>query len=301
MNNPWGLSGPEFLWLYGTGLVVTVAWAVAVRMRARRPRMAEPPPVLDLESVAFLAGGARRLLELSIARLTARGFVRINRRGTIKAVASGTEPTEPLDVSVLNTLGGRSPLVSKLIRDVNAVDHMDRVAGTLTRHSLLISPEAVAKAKRWSLVPTYLLLVVGVVRLLNGAAGGYPVGYLVIELGVTVLALIVLHKRRIRPRTVHGDRALKAARPDDREGFAQVALGGLRAFPDEEVRDALAKSARIPAASTAWTYGGGGIYATCSSGAAAWGGGGYSGGGGDSGGGASCCGGGGGCGGGGSS
>jgi len=118
MNHPWGISGPEFLWLYAAGLAGAVVWVVVVRARARRPEPT-PGPAVSLDELAFLAGGARRLVELSIARLVAAGRLRVNRTGTLTSTVK-RPPGEPLDAAVHAALGRRPLRPATLIPKVDA-------------------------------------------------------------------------------------------------------------------------------------------------------------------------------------
>ncbi|GAB3438988.1 TIGR04222 domain-containing membrane protein [Actinophytocola sediminis] len=283
MSQPWGISGPGFLWLYGGALVIALAVALGVRARARRPQLVEQPPELDLESVAYLAGGARRVLELAIARLIEDGAVRANRGGTIRAVRDATA-WDPLGDAILKKLGRGSPNINTLIRSVRATKHLDQVSAALAAFQLVLTPKAAARANRLARLWLFLLLFVGVARFVNGIIELQPVGFLMIQLVVTVMVLIVLSNRRIRPRTVHGDRALDQARAGITDGVELVALGGLAAFPDDDVRGALGPVVTGSVATASWSYGAG-TYASC---------GGTSSCGGSSGGGGSSCGGGGG-------
>jgi uncharacterized protein (TIGR04222 family) len=288
MERPWGLSGPTFLWLYGAGLIVALALAFGVRAQARRPRLTEPPPTLDLEAIAFLAGGTRRVFELAIARLLDSGAVRANRGGTIRAV-QGATTADRIGTAVLDALGRRSINVNKLMRSVRVPRQVEQLGDWLAARRLVLTPTEAARTNRRALLGLYLLLAIGAVRLVNGVVDSLPVMYLAGLLAATVVMIVLLTKRRVAARTVHGDRALDGARGAIVEGVDLVALDGLGAFPDRQVRRVLAP---VTMSGAGWGYVGSG-YAACGGGGSLATGGGSSG---DSGGGSSC--GGGGCGGG---
>lgn len=297
MNHPWGISGPAFLWLYAAGFVLAVGWAVAVRRQARRPRVAEPTPVLTREQLAYLAGGPRRVIELSIARMLWDGTIRINRDGWLTPTTTNP-PADRLDRAVLAAIGRGAP-VRAVFGKVRVPEYFDGLAGSLTVRRLLLSPAEVSRARRLSILAPLALLVVGMARGFVGVAEDLPVDYLAIQLGVTVVLLLVLNTRKIRPRTVPGDDALAAARHATTSGIGLVALFGLALYPgDPTVREALLRSSAVRTDSSGdWTYGaaGAGVLVACSTGSVSCGGSSGSDGSGGSGGGSSC---GGGCGGG---
>src|SRR6516164_9430806 len=87
MNQPWGLSGPQFLWIYGAGLAAFAAapWLLVQLGRTFgivSPR-AVPAPVLDAYEVGYLAGGAQRAAEVVIGELTASGALGVDSAGQI--------------------------------------------------------------------------------------------------------------------------------------------------------------------------------------------------------------------------
>jgi len=290
MEQPWGISGPEFLWLYGAGLVVALGWMIAVRARVRRPRQIEPTPPLELESVAYLAGGARRVIELAIARLIEAGAIRASRGGSLTAIQSPPGRLDPVATAVMSALGNRTRKVNTLIRSVRATHRISQLSDELAAHQLVLTPRAAARARRVAWLGLVLLLAVGVARFVNGAMKDLPVNYLVIELVVTVALLMLVARRPIRPRTVHGDRALASARNTISAGVGLVALFGLAMFPDQAVRSVLAPARASAGSSNSWSYAGGVYIASCGGSASSGG----SSCGGSSGGGSSCGGGGGG-------
>jgi uncharacterized protein (TIGR04222 family) len=283
MDHPWGLSGPAFLWLYG---VVFLRWSV------RRPRLAEPVPVGDADVVAHLTGGPARVVETSLARLVEQGVVRVTRTGMITRTTATV--ADPLDQAVLDQLGGRTRRVAELVTRAKGSRPVIDLAESVVARGLVVPLAKVRRAKRRGLVAVWLLLAVGVVRVVTGLAGRYPVGYLLMELMATLVVVVALHAWRVTGDSVHGTRVLEAARTADDTATA-VALDGLGAYPDKTLASAMLSTrygehsprsssrARTGAAAASGGYGGAAV--SC--------------GGGSSSGGSSCGGGGGGCGGGG--
>lgn len=298
--HPWGLSGPEFLWLYVIGFAVGFVVAVGVRRRVRRPRPAEPPAALDVVELGFLGGGPVNAVEVAVARLVGAGIVRVNRSGELSAT-SGARPTgQPLDDAVLGELD-RPRMVAALLRR-SAVDRVVTGIGeSLVRRGLLVSPAKAARARLVGPIVLYVVFAVGIVRWANGMANDLPVGYLTVLLILTAFVLIFMNVRAVaspKARTVSGDRAVAAVRKkgSDVDPLHRVAVSGPRAHPDANLSYALTLAAPAALTPAAWSYASAGSFSTyvptlSTSGSS---GGGYSCGGSSSGGGSSCGGGGGG-------
>lgn len=253
--HPWGLSGPEFLWLYSAGLVAGIAVAIWRRMAVRRPRLTEPPGRLAPEELGFLAGGPRRAVDVAVARLLRAGAVRVDRRGTLSDVTEGRRTGHPLDDAVLATL--TSP---RTVRALGARAQGDpaltAIGDALVRRGLLVAPARAVRARRLGPVVLYVLFAVGVVRWINGVANDLPVGYLTALLAATLVVIVLLTIRSIAPpkaRTVHGDRVVTGLmREGSNDPLEKVAVRGLSAYPDTVVAEALAVGA--VAAGAAWSY-----------------------------------------------
>ena len=253
--HPWGLSGPEFLWLYGAGLVLGIAVAIWRRMAVRRPRLTEQPGPLVAEELGFVAGGPQRAVEVAVARLVRAGAVRVDRRGNLSDVSGGRRTGHLLNDAVLGTLTSPRTIRAVTAR-TSATQVVTEIGDSLVRRGLLVAPGRAVLARRLGPVVLYVLLAVGVVRWINGVANDLPVGYLTLLLVVTLFAIILLSIRSIAPpkaRTVHGDRVVTGlVRNGTNDPLEKVAVRGLSVYPDKEVAQALAVGA--VAAGVAWSY-----------------------------------------------
>ncbi|HEY0637543.1 MAG TPA: TIGR04222 domain-containing membrane protein [Pseudonocardiaceae bacterium] len=266
MDTPWGITGPQFLALYSAGLVIAVGIAVFVRYRARRPAAPDERfPPLDIAGLAFLAGGPRRVVEVAIARLIEVGALRPIRGGQVAAVTNYAP--HPLDAAVLDETGPLPRAVSTVIRRATVNPVVTAIGDALVRQKLLLAPKAARRAQRRAVLALHLLLLVGVIRLINGVWRDYPVAYLAVLLALTLVLALVLGGKRLPARTVHGDDVLSAARDGDQHlllgpsaammgAAGVVALSGLALFPDGGIRQALAMNATSSGSS--WAYSGGG-------------------------------------------
>jgi uncharacterized protein (TIGR04222 family) len=297
MGHPWGLSGPDFLWLYGSALVLALGVATYLRWKARRPRLAGPAPVTDANEVAYLVGGARQVVETSLARLIGQGVVRVSREGTVATTTSSVP--DPLDQAVLERVSTRGRRLHTVLDRAAGVKPIAGVAEHVAALGLQVSPAKARRTRLLGLILPYLLLAVGLARLVTGIAGHYPVGFLVLELLAALVLVVVLHAWDVVSRTVHGDAVVAAARGAG-DAATLVALDGIGAYPDRDIASALRSTRNPPPAPArarnrsahAGGYAAGGYIGSGSCGGSAASCGGGSGGG-------SSCGGGGGCGGGG--
>ena len=273
MNYPWGISGPQFLALYCIALGLVLGWAVWARYRLRRPPAPEIDRRLELAELAFLAGGPRRAVEAAIVELVDAGRVHLARDGRLTA-ASGARSDDELHDAVLRHLAGRSDSVWWVMRRLSDGKTVAAIGDQLVEGRVLVAPAQAHAGRRRAVFLLALLGWVGIVRIFDGGLRhGHPVGYLALLVLLTGAAVFVLLKHRIKARTVHGDQLLVAVRsagPSSKwspplataptEAAGAVALGGLAAFPDKAIRNALVLTATrspMPAVSGGGCGGGG--------------------------------------------
>ena len=264
--HPWGLSGPEFLWLYIVGLVVALVVAIGARMRVRRPRLAEPPGQLDVTELGFLGGGPVNALQVAVARLAMADLVRVNRSGQVSANSTVLSTGNPLDDAVLTNLT-YPRMVSALAKRPSVERAMTEIGETLVRRGLLVAPGAAIRARRLGMVPLYVVFAVGVVRWINGVAEDLPVGYLTFLLAATLIAVVFMNVRLLsapKARTVHGDRVVNAVRKQGSaaDPLARAAVSGPRVIEDVNLSHALALATPAAITPAAWSYASSSSYST---------------------------------------
>jgi uncharacterized protein (TIGR04222 family) len=313
MDQPWGLSGPQFLLVYGAGLVVALAAPSLLRLLIRWVPGARFDRQLGACEAGYLAGGPRRAAEVVIAELVSRGALRVDSTGRVRVA----------DQSALGEWPGVRPdgtRVSMLQQQIARMPDMVVIGQRLRAEGLLLSRARALAVWLASLALWAALLVAGALRLAEGAHNHRPTSVLQ---GLFILSAIagVFQLRRLSKsirdaRTALGARVLRRLRAAQRRAGRQpsrvgprrpavaqpvlpgsafgvvpaveaaallgVALAGFAAVQDHALRTALL--AGFPSGSSGSSWGGGG-----------WGGGSSS----SScgGGGGSSCGGGGGCGG----
>ncbi|MFJ6676447.1 TIGR04222 domain-containing membrane protein [Actinosynnema sp. NPDC091369] len=302
MERPWGLSGPEFLELYWIALAVSLAFAIFVRVRLRGTRGGAPAGALGVLDIAYLTGGPRRVVETSLAGLIDVGALVPARNGSVRLVGTPTAD-HPVDQAVLTDAKRyRYRTMTLLITSVSEQDAPRAVGRRLSEQDYLVGPDAVRRWLRIGVAPMALLLVVGVVRWVNGVLISAPVGWLTLQLALTGVLVWVLRKAAPVTRTAKGRDAVARARAAGATGVRGVtvvasaaelvALHGFAGHPSITLRAAARPRSRPRArAASGGAYVAGTYTSSCGSSAGSSCGG--------SSGGSSCGGGGGGCGGGG--
>lgn len=264
--HPWGLSGPDFLWLYTVGLVAGLVVAVGTRMMVRRPRLAEPPGHLDVTELGFLGGGPMNAVQVAVARLAGADLVRVSRGGQVSANSDATTTGNPLDDAVLAELD-RPRMVAAIARRKPVEDTVKDLGESLVRRGLLVAPAAAIRARRVGPVLLYVVFAVGLVRWINGAVNDLPTGYLTFLLAATFMAVVSLNTRIIsgpKARTVHGDRVVAAvrARGISADLLERAAVSGPRVIDDKDLSHALSLAVPVALTPLAWNYASAGSYST---------------------------------------
>ncbi|MBN6038768.1 TIGR04222 domain-containing membrane protein [Amycolatopsis sp. 195334CR] len=266
MDEPWGLSGPDFLVLYAFLLALPLAVALVGRLAlasgGNRAATAYTPG--NVYEVAFLAGGADRVVDTAVASLLERGLARADSTGRVRGV--GNPPADPVELAVHKVIVRRS---SSKMPDLRRELRKSQVLRGMTKHLTdagLIRPTGGRVVLRRAVYVLYLLiLALGVLRLVNGIVRDRPVGFLVFLVVAAAIATFVAAKVAksappVRP-TAQGSVQLASARSWQSRQSASagggparssaavpmlagaagaVALGGMMMYPDEEMRTALA-------------------------------------------------------------
>ncbi|WP_329049476.1 TIGR04222 domain-containing membrane protein [Amycolatopsis sp. NBC_01488] len=297
MDDPWGISGPDFVVLYiallGAALLVRLIVSAVVASRALRADPVQPGPPPTVYQLAFLAGGPDRAVDAAIAALVERGQLRVN---SYKQVSqAGTRPIEPLERAVADV--AQLKTTATIRAQVRGSAAMRALEEGLEQRGLLVPAAAKRQARTFGLVLQLAVLVLGVARLVNGISLGRPVGILVflvlIAAVLTFVAAVRRSKTGARQPSAAGQRLLGQARSASSGpvpagmlaggvllggAAAAVALGGWSMYPDEEISAALTPPMT--------SFGGGGSSggsscssSSCSSGSSCGGGGGCGGGG----------------------
>jgi uncharacterized protein (TIGR04222 family) len=192
MQQPWGLSGPQFLGVYSAAFVVTVLLVVGIRYGAGL--LAEGH--LTTYQAAFLVGGTERVLTAGVFELLADVHVHRSRDGRLTR-GRGFTARDPLQDAIARNMAV-SAKWSDRVAKLKASPAIEDLKKELRESGLLLTP---AGAVWWSAV---LLLpiavwVTGLVRLINGANLHRPIWdlfWLLMGSAIVVITLLGLIRRR---------------------------------------------------------------------------------------------------------
>ncbi|RSN34143.1 TIGR04222 domain-containing membrane protein [Amycolatopsis sp. WAC 01416] len=271
MNEPWGISGPAFAWLYGVCAVLPIAFAVAHELWLRRDTGARTVP--GLYHLAALADGVERVTDTAVAGLLDRHFLRPDGRGILHPVKP--VPADPFERAIVLLVHGHGNGLRELRSKMARHEVVRELRADLEQRGLLVHENRRRKGWQYAIAVYVAIFAMGIARLVNAVPLKRPVGVLVVLIvGVAgAIGLAVWRQwpdRSGRATAAAGlalrfgdwDRALAGS------AAGKVALHGLQAFPDRVVAVTLIKTGGTRArlfAGSASTCGGGASYAVGSS------------------------------------
>ncbi len=201
MNQPWGLSGPQFLWIYGAGLAafLVTPWLLALfaRIFSTAPP-GVPVPELDAYEVGYLAGGAHRAAEVVIGELAASGALRVDSAGEISqadlAQLAAWSATSAHGIAAQAIPDG---LRAQKVRDQLAEDPGVVAIGVRLRAERLLIARSWVIAAQVTVPALWLaLMIAGAVRMAEGSHNHRPTGdlgqlyFLTILLGIASIGRV---------------------------------------------------------------------------------------------------------------
>ncbi|WP_328458661.1 TIGR04222 domain-containing membrane protein [Amycolatopsis sp. NBC_00438] len=301
MTDTWGIPGPLFTGLYLGLLLIPLLYAVVRTSVLARGHAGGAPQ--SVEELALLAGGPDRVGEVVVAGLLDQQLVRMDGTGRLHRVKG--RPADELGRIAVDRVGKTGSSVDRVRTAVSQHRSVTLLAAGLVGRGLLADTRKLRLTWTTTSIAYWVLIALGIARLVAGASTGHAVGYLLGLLVLNVVAVVAVTVRAANApeakATVAGRTAVEEAR---RAGTllsgatGAVASGGLAAHPDQDVRAAVTQAAHAAAktydrraARSRWTSAGGGAAVGYYGGSSCGGGGSSCGGGG---GGSSCGGGGGG-------
>jgi uncharacterized protein (TIGR04222 family) len=249
MGQPWGLSGPEFLGVYGAGMAVMIVVPLLVRQLIRVSagggRQVLAGPELDAYQAGYLAGGAKRVAQVIV---NSEGRISVTDR-----VLAGTSPA-------VATYGVRLDGVPDGAQTDSVLKAVARDAGVasigrgLRETGLAVTETRVRVLRLVTVALVVILLGTGIARFIEAAHNHRPAGTLTgLFMFSVVIGLILIvstwsppvtttagarYLRELRPRTAVGAQPAFAA-PVGEAALFGVALLGFAAISDGDVRAAL--------------------------------------------------------------
>ncbi|SMD23724.1 TIGR04222 domain-containing membrane protein [Kibdelosporangium aridum] len=246
MENPWGLSGPEFLWLYIGGLLVAGVVTVLLRRRIRSASTQRSHEPLTVDETAFLSGGWVRVVESALANLVERNVIRVQRNGLLYPVSDTTaRPESVLEERLVNRITKRQgrPLHYHLASMTNLPEY-EAISTSLADKGLYYYGSS-RRQVFVAALPLVALLVIGIARWINGINLGFPVGYLTGLLILTVIATLFAMREIKAGPTRAGRQALDERGNAVEAAATAVARHGMRGYPDVTISRLLQEPRRV--------------------------------------------------------
>lgn len=207
LTTRWNIDGPTFLGVYVALICAAVLMCRSARRKVTdRYAALESAPNLSLYEAAFLAGGARRLLQAMVVRFHEAGVATLNDDG--KKVISKRMPEEVLDEA--ETEAAKSLQTGEKTWDEMREALLPKLTGIqerLERTGLIVRAGEAWKVKTLCFLSMGMVLAVGALRLWHGVMWGKPFYFLLFFMAVALGLMIWLMKGPFRTRA--GDRALE--------------------------------------------------------------------------------------------
>lgn len=239
-------KGPDFLVFYAVGFLIALAWSVIRRFRGNDKftlEGASEPLLTDPYEIAFLAGGAPRCSQLAVVKLIQTGAAEWKKASVFKAsrlIATGaaqpdfTDAERHLFKSVLSYGKKGMPLseVSRLV-----ATRLSGIEAKLAKLGLRPTAGEKAGAGFSTSLPLYGLMAIGIVKVVVGLSRDKPVVFLIIFLGVSFFAAVIVavNSKKLTPK---GEKILEKMRDSYRadamasNGLTGIALLGMAGVGD---------------------------------------------------------------------
>ena len=261
----WGITGPQFLWGYG---VICLAAAVVIVRQWRatlgpQDRGNDPLPDLGLYRLAMLARGSQLAITTAATKLHDDGVLAAE-NGRFVLIGKLAPGADRLERAVADTVE-REPGISAATMRAELVDSepVQWLTDELTQTGLLVDASQVRRVRRRLWLVGTLLGLLGIARIAAGLSNEAPVGWLIVMVGLVLVATLWLARRPIHA-THRGRGILRRQRREHEElrhhpGVGQAALtaalfgGGALWLADP----AIASSLGVPREDEWRSYGGG--------------------------------------------
>ena len=217
LTTRWNIDGPTFL-----GIYVAMICAGVLLCRANRRKVTEPsgnletaPPNLSLYEAAFLAGGARRMLQAMVVRFHEAGVATLNEDG--KKLVSKSVPAEVLDDGEMEAAKFLQ-LGEKSWADLREAlqPRLNEIRERLEARGLLVRNIEAWKARGFSFLVMGMVLTAGALRFWHAVIWEKPFYFLLFLMMVALGLMMWLMKGPFRTRA--GDTTLEGLQSAYEEG-----------------------------------------------------------------------------------
>ncbi|MFE9139453.1 TIGR04222 domain-containing membrane protein [Streptomyces sp. NPDC007355] len=146
------------------------------------PRLASALPD-SIHQTAYLAGGARRVVDTAVIELLERGLVRVNRAGEVAGLAAVAD--DPVHAALLRTLASGPVPHTQLRKVVGKDSSVHLIAEGLESAGFLVPQRSVRQYGRMAAFLYSVVLLFGLGRLAEGLYHDRPVKGLLVLLALT--------------------------------------------------------------------------------------------------------------------
>ena len=236
MSQPWGLSGPQFLVIYGVATAVVMVVPFLLRLLIRFVSSADADRQLDPYEVGYLAGGPARAAQVIIADLVSSGAVRVDSSGRVSVADRAAFGRQSAFLSEGAT-GAATPFpelwmpagvsVHQFQSKIAQLPAIAAIRARLQAEGLLVSPARAAMVRIVSLALWAALFVTGGLRLAEGAHNHRPIneltGLVVLSAFVCLFSLAANWSRLANLTTLRGAGLLRRLRSAERRSEKEAA------------------------------------------------------------------------------
>ncbi|MFF0482286.1 TIGR04222 domain-containing membrane protein [Streptomyces sp. NPDC004435] len=229
-------------------------------MLGRRGRVGRTGPLQDVYEAAFLSGGPGRVADTALATMHVDGRLAIGGPGVVAVVRAVAH--DPVERAVLDVhAAAPSGALHHLRLGVMTHPAVQEIGDGLAARGLLVLPERRRAVRRWcvgtalaAVLMVPVAVVVTVVQFTDPEGAMIPFVVLVLPLFFAcLLTAIICGSAYGRQLGSAGQTALAAFRRSYGLGSSgtahAVALGGIRALPDPELRERLRNASRLQGSS----------------------------------------------------
>ncbi|WP_409493286.1 TIGR04222 domain-containing membrane protein [Amycolatopsis sp. cmx-11-12] len=248
MNDPWGISGPDFAWLYALAIALPFAIAGLHTLWLRRG-FHDGGRLPNVQHVAALAGGTSRVTETVVAAMLEREQARLGGSGRLYRT-----PLVPVDPLGLELAGALSVIPDYWLRAwMSRGPAMRALWADLGRRGLVVAEGRRRLTWRITAAVYAVLLGIGTVRWIAGVGTWVLIALLVVALALLIVTLRFGRTDYEGRTTAAGREVLAEAETDQSlvSGAAgAVAIGGFAAYPDREIARILSRYSGRPGKDT---------------------------------------------------
>ena len=236
MSEPWGLTGPQFLVIYGVGTAVVFVVPFVLRLLIRLGSGAGADRQLDPCEVGYLAGGPTRAAQVVIADVVDSGAVRVDSTGRVSVADRAAFDRQSAFLSE-GAAGGATQFpelwlpagtsVHQLQGKIAKLPAIAAIKARLRAEGLIVSPARAAMVAIVSLTLWAALFVTGGLRLAEGSHNHRPINDLqslvILSALACLVSLVVIGSRLANLTTFRGAGLVRRLRAAERRSEKEAA------------------------------------------------------------------------------